>query len=154
MGAKSPCKGRTMITKIDDNMVEKLAEVIREANEMALSGIYARVWFDFRDGDSWSTESASSNDTIRYKSKYIYEVTEVQPYSLAEIFGNDESFKEDPDEFRAWYLDEDDGENSLSQTDQAEYWARGEGAELLARLLRREHNQNQYDEDMGEYADF
>lgn len=153
-GGKKPRKGRKMITKIDDNMVEKLAEVIREANEMALCGIYARVWFDFRDGDSWSTESASSNDTIRYKSKYIYEVTEVQPYSLAEIFGNDESFKEDPDEFRAWYLDEDDGENSLSQTDQAEYWARGEGAELLARLLRRENNKNQINEDMGEYADF
>ena len=156
MGAKSPCKGRTMITKIDDNMVEKLAEVIREANEMALSGIYARVWFDFRDGDSWSTESVSSNDTIRYESNYIYEVTEVQPYSLAEFFGNDEPFIEDPDEFRKRYLYEDDGENSLSPTAQAEaeYWAKGEGAELLARLLRREHNQNQYDEDMGEYANF
>lgn len=64
-GAKSPCKGKTMITKIDDNMVEKLAEVIREANEMALCGIYARVWFDFRDEDSWSTESASSNEITR-----------------------------------------------------------------------------------------
>lgn len=90
------------------------------------------------------------------KSNYIYEVTAVHPYSLAEFFGNDESFIEDPDEFRRRYLYEDDGENSLSQTAQAEaeYWARGEGAELLARLLRREHNQNQYDEDMGEYANF
>lgn len=46
-------------------MVEKLAEVIREANEMALHRIYARVWFDFRDGDSWSTASASLNEITR-----------------------------------------------------------------------------------------
>ena len=123
-------------------MEKKLAEEIRDAHEAALCGIYMRVWFDFSDGDSWSTASVSSNEVIRYKSEYIYEVTEIPPYRLEELFGDDESFREDPNEFRAWYLDEDDGQNSFSQTDQAEDWARGKGAELLAELLRQENNKN------------
>lgn len=141
-----------MITKIDDNHGGKIgrSNLGGKRKGPPQNLCTSLVWFPRRGLLEHSIRIVEWDN----KSNYIYEVTAVHPYSLAEFFGNDESFIEDPDEFRAWYLDEDDGENSLSQTDQAEYWARGEGAELLARLLRRENNKNQINEDIGEYADF
>lgn len=124
-----------MIRVLNDEVKNKLAKEVREAHKIALGGTHANVWIDLEDGDVWTI---CGEPNASYVSPAIVCVTNVAPYTLEEVFGDDSNLEEDPEGFLDWYLNEDDpNSNTLYPIGVVENWERTGLKDALEWLDRR-----------------
>lgn len=123
-----------MIRVLNDEVKNKLAKEVREAHKIALGGTHANVWIDLEDGDVWTI---CGEPNASYVSPAIVCVTDVAPYTLEEVFGDDSNLKEDPEGFLDWYLNEDDP-NALFPLGVVENWEQNGLKDAIEWLDRRE----------------
>lgn len=136
---------------VTEDTRKRVAEAIREAHGYALDGMSAQVFYDTETGAVETTVVPGACGT-----ETQIRVTEVRPYTLRELYGDDPELIADPEGFREWYLTSgevgddsytierlesaiDELERSQKARAEAEEWYRNRTEEEIDADIRRMH---------------